>query len=41
MELKPDGSPMKVVTEEEYRKDTEWQEAPEEEVRGIVKNYQR
>ena len=41
MELKPDGSPMKVVTEEEYRKDTEWQEAPEEDVRGIVKNYQR
>ena len=52
-----EGSPMKMLTEDDYRKHTEWlevdenvkisgdlldmHEAPEEEVRGIVKKYQR
>lgn len=57
MDLKPDGSPMKILTEDDYRMHTEWQEidengniklsgdlldmheAPEEEVRGIVKKW--
>ena len=39
MKLKPEGSPISILTEKDYRKHTEWQEAPEEEVRGIVRNY--